>query len=410
MGFRDLSKFNIALLAKQGWRIMENPSSLIAHVLKAKYFNGSNIMEAPLGTNASLIWKKKVVGLNWVSDLILLNLNRWHRDIIYSNFAKEEADKIVSIPIPTTRQLDKVVWFNDKSGTYSVKSGYKILLNQSNVNVNEKKQFKQIWSLTCPSKVHILIRLICNDRCPRYRQFCKSSIHAVRDCMTPAQVWSNNRKEEIAIAIWALWFSRNRYAYENKLQSAEKLVTFITGFALEHRDCALILKHPKPRSIVVWMPPPQGWVKINVDAGIFAVNNRAVLRFIIRNDEGFVMGLGFKGHNLVHSVVIAEAIAVLHRLQFVLDMGFSKVVLESNSKLVVQNIQKRNEDYSETRPFTWDVQNLARNFSSCQLQFIAREGNKAAHAMTAEGLRADEDLLWVEDAPSKAMEAVDSDQ
>ncbi|KAK5844776.1 hypothetical protein PVK06_000917 [Gossypium arboreum] len=50
------------------------------------------------------------------------------------------------------------------------------------------------------------------------------------------------------------------------------------------------------------------------------------------------------------------------------------------------------------------------NFSSCQFQFIAREGNKAAHAMTTEGLRADEDLLWVEDAPSKAMEAVDSDQ
>ncbi|KAK5840387.1 hypothetical protein PVK06_009286 [Gossypium arboreum] len=55
MVFCDLSKFNIALLAKQGWCIMENPSSLIARVLRAKYFNGFNFMEASLGPNPSLV-------------------------------------------------------------------------------------------------------------------------------------------------------------------------------------------------------------------------------------------------------------------------------------------------------------------------------------------------------------------
>ncbi|KAH1121998.1 hypothetical protein J1N35_005158 [Gossypium stocksii] len=106
--------------------------------------------------------------------------------------------------------------------------------------------------------------------------------------------------------------------------------------------------------------------------------------FIIRNDEGFIMGSRFQGHNLVYSDVIAEALAALHGLQFALDLGFTNVILESDSRLVFKNIQQLNEDYSETRPFTWDAKNLARKFHFCRFQFIAREGNGAAHAMAAE--------------------------
>jgi hypothetical protein len=34
MGFRDLRLFNLAMLGKQGWRLMEHPDSLCARVLK----------------------------------------------------------------------------------------------------------------------------------------------------------------------------------------------------------------------------------------------------------------------------------------------------------------------------------------------------------------------------------------
>lgn len=66
LGFRNLISFNKALLAKQVWRIVVNPHSLVARVLKARYFKHQDIMEAQLDANPSYIWRS----ILWSRNLI----------------------------------------------------------------------------------------------------------------------------------------------------------------------------------------------------------------------------------------------------------------------------------------------------------------------------------------------------
>jgi len=57
MGFQSLQVFSLALLAKQGWRILTNPNSLVAQVYKAKYFSYDDILSSKIGSNPSYDWR-----------------------------------------------------------------------------------------------------------------------------------------------------------------------------------------------------------------------------------------------------------------------------------------------------------------------------------------------------------------
>ena len=53
MGFRDSKLFNQALLARQAWRLIKNPNSLYARLLKAKYFPNGNILDTVFTKDSS---------------------------------------------------------------------------------------------------------------------------------------------------------------------------------------------------------------------------------------------------------------------------------------------------------------------------------------------------------------------
>jgi hypothetical protein len=57
LGFRDIELFNLALLARQGWRMLQNPETLSARVLKAVYFPNENMLQASIGSSPSQVWR-----------------------------------------------------------------------------------------------------------------------------------------------------------------------------------------------------------------------------------------------------------------------------------------------------------------------------------------------------------------
>ena len=61
MGFRELQKFNGALLAKQVWRLMVNQDSLFSRFFKSKFFPHGIIFDAK-ENKGSYVWKSSIKG------------------------------------------------------------------------------------------------------------------------------------------------------------------------------------------------------------------------------------------------------------------------------------------------------------------------------------------------------------
>lgn len=62
LGFRDNHTLNLAMLAEQGWRLIHNPDSLCAQVLRSKYYPDGDIFKASPGRNMSYTWRSIMNG------------------------------------------------------------------------------------------------------------------------------------------------------------------------------------------------------------------------------------------------------------------------------------------------------------------------------------------------------------
>ncbi|MCH90379.1 putative ribonuclease H protein, partial [Trifolium medium] len=197
LGFRDLQAFNTALLAKQGWRLITEPTSLVATVLKAKYFPNSQFLQAKQGHRSSFSWQSiqqaswilkkgcfwfvgngKSINIwedRWihqqlgntiwttkpdnsnlvkVEELIDLQNNSWKEQIINQNFLPIEAAQICNIPLISSTEEDIISWQGTKDGIYTVRSGYNAILewentinkqHQSNNNPMDDTDWSKIW-------------------------------------------------------------------------------------------------------------------------------------------------------------------------------------------------------------------------------------------------------------------------
>lgn len=59
-GLKNLQQFNVAMLDKQGWRLVNESNPLITSIMKARYFPNTDFLNAKLGENPSYMWRSIV--------------------------------------------------------------------------------------------------------------------------------------------------------------------------------------------------------------------------------------------------------------------------------------------------------------------------------------------------------------
>ena len=262
MGFRDIQRFNNAMLAKQVWRLFHQRDTLLFRVFSAKYFPNGNILDAPIHPKCSYAWKsilqaREVIqnGAIWrvgngqlidiwnhrwlsetipglvmsprpdanldkVSDLLLHNPRQWNLDLIDKVFYPWEANVIRGIYVSEDSIEDKLIWPLTPSGDYSVKSAYQMLSSatltskaSSSSSEGFKGVWKGIWQIRAPNCVrHFMWRAV-KDSLPTKMNLYRR--HVVGDALYPL---CDETQESILHSLWyceqaqVVWWSVRSFA------------------------------------------------------------------------------------------------------------------------------------------------------------------------------------------------------
>ena len=88
----------------------------------------------------------------------------------------------------------------------------------------------------------------------------------------------------------------------------------------------------------IWQPPPESIFKLNFDATIFLVLNNSGVGAIICNEKGEVIAsMLVKGPPMGDNEE-AEILAYGKALEFAIDVGFSKLVIEEDNAYAMKSI------------------------------------------------------------------------
>ena len=128
---------------------------------------------------------------------------------------------------------------------------------------------------------------------------------------------------------------------------------------------------------VSWKPPPSDLIKLNVDVAL-SVNTTSI-SVVARDHKGEVLK-AWTNNISAKDPTIAEASAIRWALELVIQENYLKVIVESDAKNCVDNLNGQPEEWSwKISSLCNDSLDFALHFVSCSFCWTKREANTMAH-------------------------------
>jgi ribonuclease HI len=237
MGFRDLVLFNQAMLGRQAWRLLTDPSSLCARVLKGRYFPNCDVWDAAQPRSSSFTWRSICFGMQLVKDgarwavgnghaikiladpwipgmkpgsfstltpipdgatvdcLMADDHGAWDTDVVRSIFEEEIATRILQIPVSRRGGDDFLSWPHTKFGDYTVASAYNLARTEkffldrsrsgggtSSATAADTVLWRCLWAIRAPGKMKVNLWRLAHDCLPTGQQMCRRHIPTSASC------------------------------------------------------------------------------------------------------------------------------------------------------------------------------------------------------------------------------------
>ncbi|XP_075499854.1 uncharacterized protein LOC142538418 [Primulina tabacum] len=127
--------------------------------------------------------------------------------------------------------------------------------------------------------------------------------------------------------------------------------------------------------------------KCNVDTGFGTDKRSFAVGMVIRDSNGSFIICRTSLHHGAALVKEAEAIAILEALSWIKDMGYDKVIVETDSKISADAIHSDARDLTEFGLTITPCRAIIRNQTSFKVDHVRRQANRAAHTLVKTALQ-----------------------
>jgi hypothetical protein len=390
-----------------------------------------------------------------VCDLIDPNTGWWNIQLVHSTFTPEEAERICGVALCSPNFEDTLIWSSTPTGIFSVKSAYHIehkrkmqAKGESSQSRGESEVWKRIWQLKAPAPVKNFCWRLCNNLlltkenlflrkiapdplCMFCLQEPETSYHILWGCPSSMAVWQECSKKIQKLAIgkvggkefvqflWekledadllealmvarAIWMRRNQFLFQRGFDPPSKVVVLarksVEDFllAISHSLEADSFRQPE---IAVWKKPPAGTTKINWDAAFNLSNKRMGIGVVARDSLGRVVAAKAKVFPYIADPATGEALGARLAVSLGCELGFTDVILEGDSLVVIGALKKHDVCLSSYGHLIDDAKQGLLRMQPFLINHVRREANWVAHCLAKLAISQLLDAMWVAECPS----------
>ncbi|CAJ2635677.1 unnamed protein product [Trifolium pratense] len=235
-----------------------------------------------------------------------------------------------------------MVWIHESHENYTVKSGYKHYITSKSVDQNFMKEGDWCTSKNQTPTLANMPWLLTNSKTV------KGKVCAVLK-NEPETVAGS-----IAMIVWCIWYNRNNWVWNGTRDTA--------------KDVAMRAAH----MINEWR------TKHELSSGVTRYNAATLAeasRRVVEVEPGT--------NNCMHKLTAAEgeAMAILEVMRIAISRGWTNIVFESDSKVVVDAIHVTTQGVSELSSIISSIKLLLQCNMNFEIKFTKRQASMAAHTL-----------------------------
>lgn len=102
----------------------------------------------------------------------------------------------------------------------------------------------------------------------------------------------------------------------------------------------------------------------------------------------------------------AEVLACCKALEFAVDASFAELLLEGANVSVMRTISRSRPNRSSLRHLYEDIQCLCTGLRAMSIGWVSRTANGVAHYLAKFAKGIVDDVVWLEESPPPALEAL----